>query len=376
MGVAAGFATFALMYTLKGSSFLTIENTATWITNVLAFAPILFANIACSFTPSQRWIIAWIAEDPEKMWRRRLIFASCITATVSTCWGLSCIPNKSFSPSGLIVISSACLICIMSVEQAKKFPHPSRWGWPDLVVCVLLILLRNHWHIVWRGLDPQELDGLGRHWATLVCILLAIARFGIVGNLKHVTFKLEPIKWDAVVIPFITAGLILVVAPISIFLKVVKIDPVPLTALTITCRLVTTFFTAAIFDELIFRGMIQMMIQTQIEYVLKQQRLFNHMSNSTYIFENASINGIKLKNVASPSKWESAVGILVASLMFGVNNWRGSNWAAHFAYSGLSVISGIFLGIAYRWGNNRVFPAIVVHTIVDSARSLVFVPLL
>jgi membrane protease YdiL (CAAX protease family) len=204
-------------------------------------------------------------------------------------------------------------------------------AWQDYLAMLAIFLpLKLRWL---NSLWPYPGGRFGVVATMLLAIAVALAAFLFVRQFDGVGYTIVWGRDAAVAVVFHFALLAAILIPLGIWLHFIKFDPSQTHWKSLPFDAVTIFLLTAWPEELLFRGLLQ--------------------------------------NSLSRTLSSEASGWIAASVVFGLAHITNNGVFPNWRYVLLAAIAGIFYGRVWR-KTNSIFPAAIVHALVDTLWHLTF----
>ena len=173
----------------------------------------------------------------------------------------------------------------------------------------------------------------GYNFTSLMVVLMIIILF-LVLKKEDIGYNFIPNKLDFFLIAILTLGISIIVIPLGLLTGFLKFKADIKLEFFHILAFVGIFLTIGLVEEVIFRGI----IQNLLEKIFK-----SHLP-----------------------------ALLTTSVLFGLTHWNNADPGFTLHYIFLASIAGIFYGIAYK-KSGSLFPAIFVHSLIDTLWLILFV---
>lgn len=191
--------------------------------------------------------------------------------------------------------------------------------------------------LLWIGFDHRytgdifdNFNGLGYVMNSLWIVQIAFITYGLYTGIKQEDIDLDvgikPSKYAFKIANQITPLISLIIIPFGLLTHFLEWNPVKFDAFEVIVGFIGIFFTIALQEELIFRG------------------IFLHEFDET-------------------RKLNSNISLILVSILFALTHWNNETGIYIWLYFFSAFITGIGYGLSYRKGG--LFAAMISHTLVD-----------
>jgi membrane protease YdiL (CAAX protease family) len=199
-----------------------------------------------------------------------------------------------------------------------------------LAAIALWIPFDHRYYILfWPGKFPHEYN-----FTSLMVVLMIVILFLIIKKQEDIGYNFIPGRKDFLLIIILTAVISGIIIPLGVITGFLKFKTNIKFEFFHILAFIGIFLTIGLVEEVIFRGI----IQNLLEKIFK-----SHLP-----------------------------ALLIASVLFGMTHWNNADpgFALHYIF--FASIAGIFYGTAYK-KSGSLFPAIFVHALVDTLWLALFI---
>ena len=201
----------------------------------------------------------------------------------------------------------------------------------EIFVAIALWIPFDHryYKLFWPGKFPHEYN-----FTSLMVVLMIVILFLIIKKQEDIGYIFIPKKKDFLLIIILTIGISGIIIPLGVITGFLKFKTNIKFEFFHILAFIGIFLTIGLVEEVIFRGIIQNLLE-------------------------------KIFNSHLPA-------LLIASVLFGMTHWNNADpgFALHYIF--FATIAGIFYGTAYK-RSGSLFPAIFVHALVDTLWLALFI---
>jgi len=201
----------------------------------------------------------------------------------------------------------------------------------EIFVAIALWIPFDHryYTLFWPGRFPH-----GYNFTSLMVVLMIIILFLLIKRQEDLGYNFIPKKRDFLLIIILTIGISIIIIPLGLLTGFLRLRTNIKLEFFHILAFIGIFLTIGLVEEVIFRGI----IQNLLDKVFK-----SHL----------------------PS-------LLITSVLFGMTHWNNAEPGFTLHYIFLASIAGIFYGTAYK-RSGSLFPAIFVHSLIDTLWLILFV---
>jgi len=299
-------------------------STNTWASLILGMAPLIGAQLTLGSPPAAQKTRAWLRTVNQPLKHT--------AAGIALLYLLSGLLVGGFNPYTFTIFTVGVFAALGTLRQIER--GVSGLTWADAAVWLLLwIPFDLRWNYdLWTG--P---DGFAYHWWSVALSVIAVIGWYGLRELPEFGYNLVPTWRDIGITLPAFLGFFVIVVPIALGIGFITFPPTTkFTFLALLANFAGTFLTIGIPEELFFRGVL--------------------------------LHGLDQKYKDKP--W---LPLLLSSLAFGLMHWNNvSSLEEKIAYVALASLAGAFYGWAYRRSGNKLFSAVLLHTLVDVVWVFVF----